>query len=232
MFPDEPGRLVTAFQRWREWALDLEQGRIQIEFLMVIPRTLASDMLVRDIHNYLTLGRAGLIVGVALVGVETGESIRRFAGAFERWRDAGLGIEIHAGEHARPESVRDALDFGRPDRLGHAVAAFQDADLIARLQLEKLHLEFCLTSNLRTAAVTLLERHPARKARRLGLSFSLNTDDPGAFNCSMQDEYRLAADTFGFEVADFQAIFRDSLAARFQRALRYLSAEGESPSAK
>jgi adenosine deaminase len=223
MFPGEPGNLLTAFQRWREWALELEQGRIQIEFLMVVPRTLAGDILIRDTQNLLTLGRAGLIVGVALVGVETGESIRRFASALERWRDAGLGIEIHAGEHAGPESVYDALDFGRPHRLGHALAAFQDAELIARIGLEKVHLEFCLASNLRTAAVTHLEDHPARQARRLGLSFSLNTDDPGTFSCSMHDEYRLAADTFGFEAKDFQAIFRDSLAARFQPALRYLS---------
>ncbi len=37
-----------------------------------------------------------------------------------------MGIEIHAGEWSGPESVWDALEYGKPDRIGHGVGAFED----------------------------------------------------------------------------------------------------------
>src|SRR5262245_37286869 len=37
MFPRERPALLAAFHRWRQWVFELEQGKIQIEFLVVIP---------------------------------------------------------------------------------------------------------------------------------------------------------------------------------------------------
>jgi adenosine deaminase len=221
MFPRERDSLLGEFGAWRDWAVSLEQGKLQIEFVMVVPRTLATELIERDTVNFLALRRAGLIAGVALVGIETGESLKRFAPWFERWRDAGLGLEIHAGEHTGPESVRDALEFGSPGRLGHALSAFADEELVDRIGSMGVHIEFCLTSNVGTGAVRELSEHPIHRARQLGLSFSLNTDDPGAFDCTMNGEYGKAADAFGFTENDFRAIYERSLSARFAPALRY-----------
>jgi adenosine deaminase len=215
------GGLLTGFQRWREWSLEMEEGRIQIEFLMVVPRSLSPEALERDTANFIELRRRDLIAGVALAGPEAGESIGRFETAFLRWRDAGLGIEIHAGEHSGPESVWDALRHGRPDRLGHALSAFQNSALIDYLRASRIHVEFCPTSNVCTGAVESMERHPIGRAREAGLNFSVNTDDPGAFECSLSTEYGRVADNFGFSGGDFSAIFRQSLSARFARNLRY-----------
>ena len=222
MFPREKDALLSAFHRWREWAFEMESGRVQIEFLLVVPRTLSVEALERDTALFLELRRKELICGVALVGIEIGESLARFAPWFRRWRDAGLGIEVHAGEHSGPESVWDTLEHAAPDRLGHAISAFQDEGLLERISAAGIHIEFCLTSNLRTEAVTDLGKHPIRLARERRLSFSLNTDDPGAFDCSMVGEYRQAADAFGFTREDFEWIFSQSLAARFAPKLRYL----------
>jgi hypothetical protein len=41
--------------------------------------------------------------------------------ALDEFRDLGLGIEIHAGEFAGADSIRDALQCGRPHRLGDAM---------------------------------------------------------------------------------------------------------------
>jgi aminodeoxyfutalosine deaminase len=223
MFPRGPGALLPAFQRWRDWAFELEQGRIQVEFLFVVPRRLEPEALERDTAAALELRRAGLIAGVALVGMENGESLQRFAPSFDRWREAGLGVEIHAGEHTGPKSVWDALTYGRPGRLGHALSAFDDQDLLDYIASHEIHIEFCPTSNLKTGAIADLRHHPIRTAKELGLSFSLNTDDPGAFGSSLEDEYRLAAEFLALQKNDFAAVFEKSLAARFEPRLRYLN---------
>ncbi|HYR90226.1 MAG TPA: hypothetical protein VE422_39500 [Terriglobia bacterium] len=222
MFPLENQALLTAFHRWREWTFEMEKAAIQIEFLVVIPRTLSPEALERDTALCIELKRENLIVGVALVGVESGASIQPFGPSFQRWRDAGLGIEVHAGEHTGTESVWEALEYGFPDRLGHAISAFQDVKLLEQLRSAGIHIEFCPTSNLRTGAVPDIRQHPIGLAKERGLKFSINTDDPGAFDCSMTSEYQRAADNFGFTSEDFRAIFDNSLAARFTPRLRYL----------
>jgi adenosine deaminase len=222
MFPREPAERLRAFQRWRNWTLELEQEKIQIEYLVVIPRSLADGLIEHDTAAFLELFQAGLIVGVALVGVENGESLQRFSRSFARWREAGLGIEIHAGEHGGSEVVRDALVHGSPHRLGHALSIFHDLALVEEVKRRGVHLEFCLTSNLRTGAVTDFLSHPIRWAREWGMSYSINTDDPGAFECSLESEFRLLRDQMQFTDADFGNVYRNSLAARFQPKLRYL----------
>jgi adenosine deaminase len=225
MFAGERSALLKAFHQWREWTFEMEKTAIQVEFLLAIPRTLSPEALERDTALCIELKRENLIVGVALVGMESGASIRRFAGSLRRCRDAGLGIELHAGEHAGPECVWEALEHGVPHRLGHAISAFQDSSLLERLQSTGIHIEFCPTSNLRTGAVSDMTHHPIEVAKKLGLNFSINTDDPGAFDCSMTTEYRHAVENFGFTSEDFRQVFRDSLAARFTPKLRYLPAQ-------
>ncbi|MBI2887607.1 MAG: adenosine deaminase, partial [Chloroflexi bacterium] len=122
------------------------------------------------------------------------------------------------------ESVWDALEYGRPHRIGHGVAVFQDPRLIERVLRDGIHLEMCPTSNVATGAVDLMENHPVRLARELGLSFSVSTDDPGPFESSMESEYQLLADVFGFEEQDFFRMAEQALAARFQPELRYPTA--------
>jgi len=82
----------------------------------------------------------------------------------------------------------------------------------------------CPTSNIRTAAVKQIEDHPIGRAYALGLNVSINTDDPGAFECTLAGEFQVVARTFGFTVADFQRVARDSLSARFQSTLRHANA--------
>jgi adenosine deaminase len=139
---------------------------------------------------------------------------------FPRFHEAGVGIEIHAGEWVGPESVWDALNYGFPDRIGHGVSLFEDEKLIALFQEKQIHIEMCPTSNFRTGSVSKLENHPIKRAHELGLNISVNTDDPGPFECSMNSEYDLLQSMFGFTEDDFKVIYNNSIGARFQKNLR------------
>jgi adenosine deaminase len=212
--------VVGKVRAFREWVTEQEDGEIQVEFLAAFGRTRTPVQAEAIADRILMLHEAGLVVGVALAGPERGYPVAPFRTTFARFREAGLGIEIHAGEWCGPESVWDALENGFPDRIGHGVAIFQNPALVRRFQEEQIHIEMCPTSNVKTGSVRCIAEHPVRMARDLGLSFSINTDDPGAFECSMASEYRLMAEVFDFTEADFARIRENALAARFQPALR------------
>jgi adenosine deaminase len=215
--PQDKAEALDKFSALREWVNRRESDDFQLEFLIAIGRNRSPDVVAERAERILPLYEAGLIVGVALAGPERGNPVQPFQKTFARFHEAGLGIEIHAGEWCGPESVWDALEYGYPDRIGHGVSLFQEARLLALVRERNIHIEMCPTSNLKTGSVSRIEEHPVGRARELGLSFSVNTDDPGIFECSMESEFDLLARVFGFEESDFQKIYANSLAARFQR---------------
>jgi adenosine deaminase len=204
----------------REWVDQQEGGKIQVEFLVALSRRRSPEEHGGLTERILALYEAGLVVGVALAGPERGNPVKPFEKIFAQFREAGLGIEIHAGEWCGPESVWDALEHGYPNRIGHGVTLFQDDRLIDIFRERDLHIEMCPTSNLKTGSISRIEEHPVARARELGLNFSINTDDPGPFECNMLSEYELLSNVFGFTESDFQKIYDNSLGARFQSELR------------
>ena len=67
------------------------------------------------------------------------------------------------------------------ERIGHGIRAVDDPDLMRRLREERIPLEVCITSNVKTGAVASLEAHPVRRLFDAGVPITLNTDDPGVF---------------------------------------------------
>jgi len=218
--PRDEGRLIEEFRAFREYVTGLEDGQIQVEFLVGVRRSTPPERFDWVADRVMRLRQANLLFGVALAGWPE-SPILAFGRTLARLHEAGVGIEIHAGEWDGPESVWDALEHGSPDRIGHGVALFQDPRLIERFQRDRIHIEMCPTSNLKTGSVERFEDHPIRLARDLGLNFSLNTDDPGPFENSLESEYELLAETFGFQERDFERVAENALQARFQPELRY-----------
>jgi adenosine deaminase len=218
--PQDKVEAVEKVRAFREWVNRQESGDIQIEFLICCGRNRPLETMEERAERILLLHGAGLIVGVALAGPEQGYPVKPFRKTFARFHEAGLNIEVHAGEWCGPESVWDALEYGYPNRIGHGVSLFQDARLIDMIRDRHIHIEMCPTSNLKTGSISRIEEHPIRKAKELGLSFSVNTDDPGAFECSMESEYALLVNVLGFSESDLQTLYANSLEARFQPKLR------------
>jgi adenosine deaminase len=194
--PRDTVEAIEAVGALRAWVNGQEAGQTQVEFLVAIGRNRPVEVVTELGAKIVKLYEAGLVVGVALAGIEQGYPVEPFHKTFARFHEAGLGIEIHAGEWCGPESVWDALEHGYPDRIGHGVSLFQDQALIDLVRERDIHIEMCPTSNLKTGSVDRIENHPIAQAKRLGLSFSINTDDPGPFQCSMVSEYRLVSQVF------------------------------------
>lgn len=220
MFARDLGELVDEFAEFQDWVRARERGNLQVEFLFLVPRSLPDEFIDKDIARCIALAKTGGICGISIAGLEQDCPASRFERMFDVLKDHGLGIEIHAGELGGPEEVIEALDVGRADRIGHGIAAFRDERVVDRLREENVHIEFCPTSNLKMGAARDISSHPIGRARELGMNFSINTDDPGSFDCTMNSEFALIESEFGFSKADFEAVARNSLAARFQPKLR------------
>ena len=218
--PADPGEMIDKLQAFRAFVDEQERGETQLELLVTLNRKKPAAFVDAIAERAIALHRAGLIAGVALAGIEEGNPVRPFARTFARLRDEGIGTEIHAGEWSGAESVRDALEHGRPQRIGHAVTAFGDPALLERMAKDDVHVELCPTSNVCTGAVGEIRDHPLGRVRGAGLSFSVNSDDPGTFGCDVAGEYTLAAEEFGFSASDLTGASRMALDARFQPKLR------------
>jgi adenosine deaminase len=71
---------------------------------------------------------------------------------------------------------------------------------------ERIPLEVCITSNLKTGAVPSLNAHPVRRLFDAGVPITLNTDDPGLFETDLAREFTLAKDIFGFSASELEGI--------------------------
>ena len=134
--------------------------------------------------------------------------------AYRYAKDAGLRLTAHAGETDGPDSVRSALDIGA-ERIGHGIRSIEDPDLLRRLREERIPLEVCITSNVRTGAVVSLESHPVRRLVDAGVIVTLNTDDPGMFGADLATEFRIAEEIFGFSQTQLAEIRRNAMDHRF-----------------
>ena len=79
-----------------------------------------------------------------------------------------------------------------------------------------MHLEFCPTSNLRLGVIQTVTDLPVERALAAGVAFSINTDDPGVFECSLTSEIALVKDHFGLSDALMDRIFEDTMRAAFR----------------
>lgn len=139
-----------------------------------------------------------------------------FADAYRYARDAGLRLTAHAGETDGPDSIRAALAIGA-ERIGHGIRAAEDPDLLRRLRDERIPLEVCITSNVRTGAVSSLADHPLRRLFDAGIRVTLNSDDPGVFESTLTDEFRIARERFGFSDTELRSLEATARQVRFVR---------------
>jgi adenosine deaminase len=146
------------------------------------------------------------IVALDLAGHEKGFPAVRFKQHFKLARDAGWYVTVHAGEADGPHSIRQAIDELGATRIGHGVAAREDANLMDFMANNGISIECCLTSNFQTGACTDIAQHPIKTFIEKGIVVTLNTDDPGVSGIEIGDEYQLAREVVGLSVAQLAQI--------------------------
>ena len=154
------------------------------------------------------------IIGIGIGGDERRTGTEPFRELYAEAREAGLRLTAHAGESVGPEGIWGALNIGA-ERLGHALTAIHDPELMGVLAERQIPLEICITSNLRTGCCVRLDEHPIRRYFDAGLMITLNSDDPALFASDLDAEYALALDAFGFTPEHLRELAANSIEASF-----------------
>lgn len=139
----------------------------------------------------------GVVVAVGVAGEEW-HPIAPFVPVLAEARAAGLGLVHHAGEMCGAGSVREALEVGMADRIGHGFRAVEDPAVVARLRESGVAVEGCPSSNVVLGLVGSWEEHPLPRLREAGVVVTLNTDVPDVAGVSLTGEFARARAVFGW----------------------------------
>ncbi len=154
------------------------------------------------------------IVGIGLGGDERRAGSEPFRELYAQAARDGLRLTDHAGETTGPEAIREALAIGS-ERIGHALSAWRDPDLVRELKMRGTPLELNPTSNVRTGVCPSFREHPLRRYFDEGLLVTLNSDDPAFFGSDVENEYVLAHSEQDFNVEELRRLASNSIQASF-----------------
>ncbi len=155
------------------------------------------------------------VAGFDIAGDEAGYPVTAHLKAFAYARAKGLHITAHAGEASGPESVWETLEHFKPARIGHGARSAEDAALVAHLREQKIHLEICPACNVQTSMYGTYKDHPVDYLKKSGVSVNINTDCRTIVNITLNREYALLQEHFGWTAADFYACNVNAVKAAF-----------------
>lgn len=187
---------------------------VQARVIGIMSRHLGEAVCWEELEAAIALQSEG-VTAIDLAGDEANFPGRRFVRHFQRAREAGLRVTVHAGEAAGPESVRQAIEELGAERIGHAVHAAADPALLDLMAARGIAVESCPTSNVQTSTVPAYAAHPLPLFLRRGLCVTLGSDDPGISAIDLPHEYRVARDELGLNEAELRQLQRNGVQAAF-----------------
>jgi adenosine deaminase len=193
----DPSRVVEAVVK------GVRQGEkdfgVRVNLIGILTRTFGPGLAKRELRAL--LDHKEDIVALDLAGDEAGKPAGLFVEHFEKGREAGWHVTVHAGEAAGPESIVEAVEKLGATRIGHAVRAIDDPHVMEMLRERRIGIEANLTSNVQTSTVPDFSSHPLRRFLDEGLLATINTDDPGISGIDLAHELEVAAPAAGLTAA-------------------------------
>ena len=102
-------------------------------------------------------------------------------------------INVHLGEFTNNKINFEIIKKMKPDRIGHGIALLESRELCKIIKDNDICLDICPVSNKILGIVDWNKSNPIRKAISLGLSVTINTDDPIMFNTNINKEIEIAS---------------------------------------
>ena len=100
-------------------------------------------------------------------------------------------------------------------RIGHGCRLWENGELLAYVNDQRIPLECCPSSNVQTGAVPELARHPIKLFHDLGLRVTVNTDNRLITDTTVSRELWLCHTQLGMPLADIKHIILNGFKAAF-----------------
>jgi len=143
------------------------------------------------------------VVAVDLAGDEVGHPNEKFTKVFDKAKELGLNITIHAGEAAGYQSVDSALAKLHAQRIGHGYNCLKNETTWKNVLSRRICLECCPISSYITASVPdKWSEHPLHQFIKAKANWTLSSDDPGVFGHDYCVEIRDAKKNFSLTDSD------------------------------
>lgn len=195
----------------------IQQGKdafeMPVNLIGVISRTYGVDIAWKELDAL--LAHKECLVAIDLAGDEANYPGEMFVDHFSRVQEEGLSVVAHAGESVDSSSIWQAIRELGAVRIGHAVSAVDDPELMEYMRANKIGIESNLTSNLQTSTIQEYSQHPIKKFLELGLLTNLNSDDPGISGIDLRYEYEVAAPLAGLTEAEISQAQKNALEIAF-----------------
>jgi adenosine deaminase len=188
------------------------QRDVVVKFIIDVPRALPVEV------GWAMLEAAtghDDVVAIGLGGPEDGFPAGLFTELFAEAKRRGYKSAPHSGEDAGAGAVQHTIDTLAPERILHGVRSVEDSAVVQSLVENNIALSLCPTSNLLLGVCETMEQHQLRELWDAGVTFSVNTDDPGFFDCDLTGEYAIAGRLLDLDRAGYAKLARDSVDTSF-----------------
>ena len=192
------------------WNSIKKNPKIQINLIVDLVRNFSAKNELKTLYEINEVKNYG-IMGIGIGGSEKEYPPELFKNVYNKARQFGFKTTAHAGEAAGSESIWNAIRVLKVDRIGHGTRAVEDKELLKYIAENKIPIEVCPISNLRTNVIKTMNEHPVKTFIDMGIPVSINTDDPKMFNNTLSEEYKSLQDTFNYSDEDIKNIIINSI---------------------
>lgn len=134
--------------------------------------------------------RRDFLKGFSIGGGSAETEMHRLVRCFHRASKEGLFCVAHVGEVDGPENIDVLLKETDVVRIAHGCSAVRSDETLALLKRSGVIVDVCPSSNLCTFVVPNLKVHPLQVFAKMGIPFTINTDDPLHFGTDLYREYQ------------------------------------------
>lgn len=213
----ELDHMIMAMLRGMERAL-LECRNLSAGLIFCLAREFPIEKNAIIVERAIKYRRRG-VVGIDVAGPAVKAfAFKDHAELFDRARRAGLKITVHTGEVKEASDLWEALEYARPQRIGHGIRAAYDKPLMKELARRKVVLEVCPMSNIATRAVENVDeiRFILRTFIENKVRFCINTDWPETIEgCRLRKQLQWLHDEKILTLEEIEQCNRTAFAASF-----------------
>ncbi|MCW8848597.1 MAG: adenosine deaminase, partial [Melioribacteraceae bacterium] len=155
------------------------------------------------------------IIAVGLDSSELGNPPSKFERVFFQAKTEGFLTVAHAGEEGPADYVWEAISLLNVNRIDHGNKSLDDDNLVKTLVSRKTPLTVCPLSNIRLKNVDNIENHPIKKMLNLGITATVNSDDPAYFGGYMNDNYKAVTNALNLKKEDLYQLTLNAFNSSF-----------------